>query len=165
VKITEEVDIELEVYRSPQDHVIVVHVDAEEGQRLRINLNDTPIWDGDPGSEEGQGDPEEIARLRERLSIAQDRIDQMRDVIAELRAAPPGESVDRYGRGDWDVRFSDDSDAESWWVEVGLFDPSDEDAGDDRTIRAIIALSDVEAVDLGHALLDQVGRGRERFRR
>lgn len=44
--------VELSAYVSPEDGAVVVHIDtAEATGRVRVNVNDAPVWDADP--EEG----------------------------------------------------------------------------------------------------------------
>lgn len=47
---------------SLRDHASVVQIDTGqfEGQRLRVNLNDAPIWDGDPQTDERPGSKLEV---------------------------------------------------------------------------------------------------------
>jgi hypothetical protein len=48
---TEELPVELTVYRSPLDGVVVVQIDQEQNNeddtRIRVYLNDSPIFQGD----------------------------------------------------------------------------------------------------------------------
>ncbi|MFE5342594.1 hypothetical protein ACFQ80_20395 [Isoptericola sp. NPDC056578] len=47
--------VEVVTYHGEIDQVPVVQVDAPNGHRVRINLNDAPIYDGDPGTGAGVG--------------------------------------------------------------------------------------------------------------
>lgn len=42
-------------YVSDMDGTTVLQVDTSDGGRIRINLNDAPIWDGDPNTDERPG--------------------------------------------------------------------------------------------------------------
>lgn len=50
MKITEEVNVETTLYRSKVDGTLVLEIDTslEEDESIRINLNDSPIYDGAP---------------------------------------------------------------------------------------------------------------------
>lgn len=54
MQITENAPIEVNVYRSRQDGALVIEIDTQDDTGdLRVNLNDAPIWDGDPESTTG----------------------------------------------------------------------------------------------------------------
>lgn len=54
MQITEDAPIEVTVYRSGIDAALVVEIDTtDETGNLRVNLNDGPIWEGDPESTTG----------------------------------------------------------------------------------------------------------------
>ncbi|MFJ2535898.1 hypothetical protein [Microbacterium maritypicum] len=51
MKITEEIGIETMLYRSRRDGSLVLEIDTafdDDGEGLRINLNDGPVYDGVP---------------------------------------------------------------------------------------------------------------------
>lgn len=53
MKIREDAPIEVHVYRSPIDGALVVQIDTtEDTGRVRVNINDGRLWDGDPETEE-----------------------------------------------------------------------------------------------------------------
>jgi hypothetical protein len=47
--------IEVQLWNAEHDGVRVVQIDTPGEGRLRINLNDAPIWDGDPATDERPG--------------------------------------------------------------------------------------------------------------
>lgn len=53
MQITEDAPIDVATFRSPIDGALVVQIDtnAETG-RVRVNLNEAPVYDGDPDSDE-----------------------------------------------------------------------------------------------------------------
>lgn len=52
-KITEEVDVDTTIYRSPKDGTLVVEIDTalDEDESIRVFLNDGPLYDGMPASD------------------------------------------------------------------------------------------------------------------
>lgn len=51
--ITEVVDLEAMIFRSPIDGKLVVQIDSgPDAGAIRVSLNDGPIWDGDPEDDE-----------------------------------------------------------------------------------------------------------------
>jgi hypothetical protein len=185
MKITEEAPIEVQVYRSPLDAALVVQVDTDnETGVVRINLNDAAVWHGDPEKEEGQGDVEELIRLREENERLRGELDRARRTITAT-VAEAGKINRRLERSiedatqlremiapnahyhtasDWRIAFSEDSSSEAWWLEVQLLDHNDEDAGEDRTQRGVLVLSDIEAMHFAYEVAVSIGIGRERFK-
>ena len=47
--------VDVVTYHGEYDQAPVVQVDAPDGRRVRINLNDAPVYDGDPGTDGGAG--------------------------------------------------------------------------------------------------------------
>lgn len=67
--ITEEAPVTVAVCRSALDGTLLVQVDTEEGVRLRVNLNDAALWDGNP--EEDKSHQEVLYQLRAVLNGTQ----------------------------------------------------------------------------------------------
>ncbi|MGF0118837.1 hypothetical protein ACQFYA_21290 [Promicromonospora sp. Marseille-Q5078] len=56
ISVTIAIDqVEVMAFHGESDRVPVVQVDAPNGSRVRINLNDAPVYDGDPGRDVGAG--------------------------------------------------------------------------------------------------------------
>ena len=89
---------EVSMYRSDMDGTLVVQVDTDAAVgRIRVNLNDGPVWDGDPEADEG---PESLAR-----SLA----DADRRAKLRIRLVARLEEVDRdHDFGSGDVATSDE---------------------------------------------------------
>lgn len=48
-------EVQVGVWTSDLDGVTVVQIDTGASGRLRINLNDADVWDGDPDADEQPG--------------------------------------------------------------------------------------------------------------
>jgi hypothetical protein len=70
--IGEQAPIEVEVTRSPIDGALVVQVDTTgDTGRVRINLNDGAVWDGDPEQEQSAFDL--LREIADRVALFFDR--------------------------------------------------------------------------------------------
>jgi hypothetical protein len=84
MKITEEVPVEVTVFRSPIDGRLVVQVDtSDDDTAIRVLLNDAPLYDGKPEEDEN----------------AYALLEGLRDVADDHSWVEPGANV-RYLRGE-----------------------------------------------------------------
>lgn len=85
--ITEEAPIDVSVFRSPNDGALVVQIDTEsDGDRVRVNLNEGVLWDGDPEVDVSNADV--LEKIQFALSNCFDRADVGRlvyNIITEWR--------------------------------------------------------------------------------
>lgn len=107
MQITEEAPIEVTVYRSTIDGALVVQIDTEQDTgRVRVDLNDSAIWDGDP--EEGNLARPLVLMVNGMLEHDSSQVDvlDITDALegpenSTLNHADVSLMVDRMDRGGW----------------------------------------------------------------
>lgn len=76
-------------YRGEDDNAKVIQIDTENDERIRVNLNDAPVFDGSPEKDEPLG----VTRIERRVvGVTLKQLERLEQAVHDDRVTP-GEPI------------------------------------------------------------------------